>query len=195
MKTLMNSMTLLTLGLGLTACASGSYQMTSEPAGASVFYFDPSTQKRMLVGVTPLTYKKSTIPSDKPFLMSVEMEGYETQETPVAPNDGSKTFMHFKMKPNPKGLKKSDLEINQIVNALFKSQMLIYQKKYQAAVLELDSLLKDRPNLVQALVMKGTAFYMLQDLNSAVEVWKKALALDRNNEQLLKFLEEKNIKL
>lgn len=179
----------------LVGCASGSYQMTSEPAGASVFYFDPGTQKRMLIGVTPLTYKKSSVPTDKPFLLSVEMEGYENVETPVAPNDGSKTFMHFRLKPAPKGLKKSDLEVNQIVNGLFKSQMLIYQKKYQAAVMELDGLLKDRPNLVQALVMKGTAFYLMQDMNSAVDVWRKALDLDRNNEQLLKFLEEKNIKL
>ncbi len=189
-------MILATLVLALLqSCAMSSYNITSDPPAASVYYFDPSTQKRFLMGTTPLTYKKSSIPSDKPFLVSVEKEGYQAVETPVAPNDGTQTFLAFKLKPDPTGITRGDMEINQTVKTLFKAQSLIFQKKYQSAIVELDKALKEKPNLIQALVMRGTAYYLLQDLNSAFEAWRKALSLDRDNEELNRFLEDKNIKL
>jgi len=179
----------------LSGCASSSYHFVSEPPDASVYYFDPATQKRFLMGTTPLTYKKSSVPKDKPFLVTVEKEGYAPVETPVAPTDGTQTFLNFKLKPDANGLKRSDLELNQTIKNLFVAQKLIFAKRYQASVVELDKLLKERPNLVQALIMKGTAYYLLQDMNSAIASWKKALELDRDNEELNSFLQEKNIRI
>jgi len=170
------------LALFQIGCASSTYHFTSDPDGANVYYFDPVTSKRMLLGVTPLGYQKSSIPDKKSFVISVEKEGYSPEETPVAPNDGTKTFLHFKLKPDKNGLKKSDFEINGVIKSLFRAQEQIYSKKYQAAIVELDKILVDRPNLVQALIFKGTAYYLLQDLNSAIESWKKVLSIEPNNE-------------
>lgn len=186
---------ILVLFPGLVGCASGSFYFTSDPPGANVYYYDPLTQKRFLMGATPLTYSKSSVPADKPFMVSVELEGYSPTEVPVAPTNGTKTFLNFTMKKDENGLRKNDIELNQVIGRLFKAQSLLFEKRYQAAIVELDQILKDRPNLVQALVMRGTAYYMLQDMNSATDSWKKALALENNLPDLRKFLEEKSIRL
>lgn len=186
---------LAVLSLMSVGCTTTAFHFTSDPPGANVYYFDPVTQKRFLMGSTPLTYSKSSIPNDKPFLVSVEMEGYQSVEVPVAPTNGTKTFINFTLKRDETGLKRTDLEINAVVNRLFKAQMLIFNKRYQSAIIELEQILKERPNLVQAYIMRGTAYYMLQEMNSALESWRKAMALDSNNEELKRFLEENNISL
>ncbi len=179
----------------LIACASSSYHITSIPDGASIYYNDPATNKRFLMGLTPISYSKSSLPNDRPFLVSVEKDGYLNQELPIAPTDGSRTLINVKLKPDPDGSKKDSAIVNHTVQSLFKAQSLIYHQRFQAAIVELNVLLEEHPNLIQALVMRGTAFYLLNDMASAISDWKKVMAIDRNNEELQNFLIEKNIRL
>lgn len=185
---------LLILTLVNFGCASSSYYITSNPSGANVYYFDPGTQKKFLLGATPIEYSKSSIPTDGPFMMSFEKEGFHSQEVPVTNSDEAKTVVNVKMKPDPEGVK-DDAVLNGILTRLFKAQGLIFKKQYQAAIIDIDKVIEERPGISQAYVMKGTAYYMLKEMPSAIEAWKKALKMEPNNDELKQFLVEKNIDL
>jgi tetratricopeptide (TPR) repeat protein len=176
-------------------CATSSYLVNSNPPGASVYYFDPQTQKKFLMGTTPLSYGKGSLPKESAFTMSVEKDGFLTQELPVAPTDESKTIINVTLKNDPTGSGKSNREINTVVTGLFRAQQMIYKRQYQAAIIELDQILKEKPDVVQAHVMRGTTFYLMNEMASAVDSWKKAYKIDPSNEELTRFLLEKNIVL
>lgn len=180
--------------LALNGCASSSYFITSNPSGANVYYVDPASQKKFLMGTTPVQYSKSSIPNDAPFMMSFEKEGYVVDQVPVANSDDSKTVINVKLKPEAMG-NKEDKELQRIVAQLFSAQNLIFRKQYQAAIIELDKVLAERPSLAHAYVMKGTAYYLLKEIPSATDSWKKAMRIDPENQALKDFLIQKNIEL
>lgn len=180
--------------LGLSGCASSSYFITSNPTGANVYYVDPASQKKFLIGTTPIQYSKSSIPNDAPFIMTFEKEGYAVDQIPVANSDDSKTVINVKLKPEDVGTRE-DKDLQKLVAQLFSAQELIYKKKYQAAIIELDKVIAERPALAQAYVMKGTAYYLLKEMPSAMDSWKKAMRIDPENQGLKEFLIQKNIEL
>lgn len=190
-KIALAAMVLLSSGFG---CAS-AYLITSNPSGAAVSYYDQETQKKVVMGSTPLQYSKSSLPKDRAILMSVELEGYLPAEFPMASTDESRTQVNISLKPDTKGLSKFSRELNVLTQKLFKAQSLIYEKKYHAAILLLDEVLKERSELVVAQVMKGTAFFLLNELPSAVSAWKIALKIEPENPELNRFLSERNIKI
>ncbi|MEQ1878393.1 MAG: hypothetical protein ABL958_17250 [Bdellovibrionia bacterium] len=147
------------------------------------------------MGSTPLNYSKSALPTESAFMISLEKDGFLTQEIPVAPTDESKTMISINMRGDPAGSTNANRDLNVVATGLFRAQELIYKKQYQAAVVELDKIIKDKPEIVQAHVMKGTAYFLLNELPSATEAWKKAMKLDPGNEDLTRFLAEKNINL
>ncbi|MCB9072024.1 MAG: hypothetical protein H6623_00260 [Bdellovibrionaceae bacterium] len=179
----------------LAGCASSSYVFSTNPDGATVYYKDPNTNKKLLLGTTPLEYSKSALKDDQAFLIIFEKEGFFPESIPLAPTNEVQTTVNINMKRNPAGLEASSVAVNDVINRLFKTQKLIYQKRYRAAVLEIDKLLEEKSWVTQAHIMKGTAFYLMNELPSAIVSWKKALELDPQNEELLKFMQEKNIKM
>lgn len=178
----------------LQGCAS-TYLISTNPPGANVYFNDPTTQKRFLIGATPLSYSKGALPTDAAFMVTVEKEGFLPQDVPMAPTNESRTIVSVNLKADTTTVARNNKELNEAVNYLFRAQQLIYRKQYQAAIIELDKILKDKPDLTQAQVMKGTAYYLLNELPSAINAWKEAMKLDPNNEELSKFLADNSIAL
>lgn len=176
-----------------TGCASSSYVLSSNPAGVNVYYLDAKSQQKQLLGATPVEYKKSALPKDEAFVLKFEKDGFFPQDVPIAPTDDMRTTVSVTMKSDPALAKQPNFELNQLVLRLFKAQEMIYKKRYQAAIIEIDQLLRDKPDLVQAHVMKGTSYYLLNEMPSALQAWKKALEIDPGNKELLKFLADRNI--
>lgn len=179
-------------GLGVSGCSS-QYIITSSPAGANIYYFDSATEKRFLIGTTPLSYSKSSLPGEKPFLVIVEKDGFASQEVPIAPTDDSRSQIFVTLKVDPSKMKKDDTDLNKYISQLFKAQQYIYKRQYQSALVEIEKVLKEKPELAQALIMKGTSYYLLDELPTAIAAWKSALQIDPNNDDLHRFLAEKNI--
>lgn len=176
------------------ACAS-TYTIHSSPQGANVYYVEPVSQKTVFLGTTPFSYNKAGLPTQQAFMIQVKKEGFKTQDVPMAATDESKTLVSVRLKPEDEIMTKTSKELNELLKRFFKAQQLIYDRQFHSAIIELDQLIKERPDLVQAYVMKGTSYFLLNETKSAVAAWKVALKLDPENVDLLKFLQEKNVKI
>ncbi len=179
----------------VSGCSTGRYVFSSNPDGASIYFRDPQTNKKFLLGSSPLEYSKSSLDSKKAFLVVFEKQGYLPTSVPIAPTDEILTTVNVNMEVNPNGLSDASSTINGLVGQLFRTQKLIYQKQYKTAILELDRILEEKPWVTQAHIMKGTSYYLMNEMQSAIESWKKALTLDPKNHELTKFLADKNINL
>ena len=183
----------LWMGLTITACSSSSYLFHADPTGTSVFYIDEKTQAKQLLGVTPINFSKSSLPTESPFLLSFEKEGFITQQVPVAPSNDARTTVAVTLRMDPVAEKQPNAEMNKYINRILGVQNLIYKKRIQSAIIELDQIIRDKPDIIQAHIMRGTCYYILNEVSTAIESWKTALTLDPGNKELLNFLAQKNI--
>jgi tetratricopeptide (TPR) repeat protein len=183
---------ILILELFLAGCSS-TYQIRSMPDGALVSYTEPSTNRQLYLGTTPLTYSKSALATDRAMVLTIKKEGFLPEMIPLVPTNESNTLINVNLKPDDKSPTKATSEWNAIIARLFEAQRMIYQRQFHAALLELDKIVKDKPDLVQAHIMKGTSYYLLNEMNSAINAWKTALRLDPNNAELLQVLNQMKI--
>ena len=187
-------LTLVAAAMLVQACAS-IYTIHSSPQGANVYYVEPVSQKKVFLGTTPFSYNKAGLPTQQAFMIQVTKEGFKTQDVPMAATDESKTLVSVRLKPDDEIMTRNSKELNELLKRFFKAQQLIYDRQFHSAIIELDQLIKERPDLVQAYVMKGTSYFLLNETKSAAAAWKTALKLDPENVELLKFLQEKNVKI
>lgn len=181
--------------LFVSGCAS-TYQIHSTPEGALVSYqAATSGEQPIYLGTTPLAYSKSSLPSDKAFLLTVKKEGFLPVMVPLMPTDESNTSVVVNLKPDEHGPSSTVKEWNDAILKLFDAQSLIYRRQFHAAVLGLDKLIQNKPDLIEAYILKGTAFYLLNEVESALAAWRIALKLDPGNPEVLRFLDEMKVPL
>ncbi len=72
---------------------------------------------------------------------------------------------------------------------VYDTRQAVYQGQYSLAVRRAQDILDIEPNNVTALEMMGSAFYMMNDKEKAMAVWKKVLELDPNNKEVRQFME------
>lgn len=72
---------------------------------------------------------------------------------------------------------------------VFDARQSVYDGKYDAAVRRAQDVLDLEPNNVTALEIMGSAFYLMEQKDKAVAVWRKVLELDPNNRAVKEFLE------
>lgn len=64
----------------------------------------------------------------------------------------------------------------------------ISNKDFQEALEELQKLIKENDGFVSLYQLLGLTYLALNDEKNAIKVWKQGLKLDKNNEELLKYL-------
>jgi tetratricopeptide (TPR) repeat protein len=64
----------------------------------------------------------------------------------------------------------------------------IYDGRYLSAISECTEVLDIEPKNVLAMTRLGSAYYAMNEMNKAKQVWTRALQLDPNNDVLRKFL-------
>ncbi|MEK7858011.1 MAG: PorV/PorQ family protein [Elusimicrobiota bacterium] len=72
---------------------------------------------------------------------------------------------------------------------IYDARQSVYDGKYDAAVRRSQDVLDLEPNNVTALEIMGSAFYMMEQKDKALAVWKKVLELDPNNKAVKEFLD------
>lgn len=80
--------------------------------------------------------------------------------------------------------------IDLISQKLQQALELIYDGKYVSAISTCRDILELEPRNVMALMRMGSAYWAIGHTGKAREVWRRALRLDPDNEQLLKFLKK-----
>lgn len=72
---------------------------------------------------------------------------------------------------------------------VFDARQSIYDGHYDAAVRRAQDVLDLEPNNVTALEIMGSAFFLMEQKDKAVAVWRKVLELDPNNRSVREFLQ------
>lgn len=72
---------------------------------------------------------------------------------------------------------------------VYDSRQAIYEGKYDAALRRAQDVLDLEPNNVVALKIMGSAFYMMEQKDKALAVWKRVLELDPNDREVKEFVD------
>jgi len=164
------------LAVNLVSCST-TYQFVTRPEGASVFHHEDGS--KALLGTTPLSFKKSGLPSDVPFSVVFEKQGYEPLNLMITPTDNSHTTVTATMKPGARdGNDPESIRIRRILKHVFKVQEHVATKRYTDALILIRELEKEEPNLAETYVIKGSVYLMLNDNSQAKIAWERALTLD-----------------
>lgn len=72
---------------------------------------------------------------------------------------------------------------------IYDARQSVYDGKYDAAVRRSQDVLDLEPNNVTALEIMGSAFFLMEQKDKALAVWKKALEIDPNNRAIKDFVQ------
>ena len=78
--------------------------------------------------------------------------------------------------------------LNESILALINVDMYIYEKKYNKAISECKIAINNFPDLYLAYEKLGSAYYLNNNYDDALNSWETALAMEPNNTKLIKFL-------
>lgn len=160
----------------LAGCAT-TYEFASAPEGATVY--QSVNGRKALLGVTPFTFKKSSLPEDRPFSLTFERAGYESLEVLISPTGEAKTKVAATLRPGKADAKDPTvIRMREVVATIFKIQELTYQKRTVDALALLQDLERREPGIAEVFVLKGSIYASLNDPEQARTAWKQALALD-----------------
>ena len=72
---------------------------------------------------------------------------------------------------------------------IFDARQSIYDGKYDAAVRRAQDVLDLEPNNVTALEIMGSAFFLMEQKDKAIAIWRRVLEIDPNNASVREFLQ------
>ncbi|MDD5656491.1 MAG: PorV/PorQ family protein [Elusimicrobia bacterium] len=72
---------------------------------------------------------------------------------------------------------------------VYDARQSVYDGKYDAAVRRAQDVLDLEPNNVTALEIMGSAFFLMEQKEKALAVWKRALEIDPNNRAIREFMQ------
>ena len=110
--------------------------------------------------------------STAPVAIAVDVRGPDIIASPPAPAGAPP----LPIAPAPKAAKAPDLKAAQVHNQ--HGRELLYQGKYQEAVVELSAALLEKPDFTRALNARGFAYQLLRDWPHALEDLDAAIRLD-----------------
>lgn len=172
------------LSFALTGCFSDSvYKFQSQPSDASIYYLNGS--EKNLVGQTPIDYTKTSLPSDAPFTILFEKQGYESKEISVTPTDNSQTIISANLKVSKDNMgDATSKRMREILRNVFQIQELTALAKYVDALALINKISEQEPNIAELFVLKGSIYYLLNDQTQAKLAWLEALKVDSSLDSL-----------
>jgi tetratricopeptide (TPR) repeat protein len=169
--------------LALLGACTTTYRFSSTPDGAAVYHKTPTD--RVLLGQTPIDYAKTALPSDAPFVIEFDHDGYEPKDIAVTPTDNSLTTVAVQLKPlEPGGRDTGLIRVRRVLGDVFKIQELIYGKHYVEALSMLKDLEAAEGKLAEVFVLRGSVYALLGDQEQTRREWQRALTLDPTLEEL-----------
>lgn len=178
----------------ITGCSTGIMMVDSTPPDSEIFVRSRSSENFQLIGKTP--YKLSTgelkdkFNVEGAFALQTRHEGYEPQMvfvSEVPPNAEMNLFLNLKtldQKALSEGSGNPEV-LNKTLDQLFESQRLVKVGRYDDALIRLDQLAKENPNIAAIYEMQGGVFYIQKNYTKALDSYQKALRLNPENLELV----------
>ena len=159
-------------------CISSSvYKFQSQPSDAAVYYVHG--KDKTLLGQTPIDFTKTLLPSDAPFTIYFEKQGFEVKEIAVTPTDNSQTTISALLKQATEPLSDPvNKKVRRILQKIFEIQELTARHRYVDALAELKKIGEQEPAISEINILRGSIYLILHDPVRAKIEWEKALASD-----------------
>lgn len=172
------------------ACSSMEIKVKSEPNEAKVFLKEGNKLKQ--IGVTPLKFDPQTVSNSETLNLSIQKEGYESQEILIekrALSSKADVFAHLPKLENmdlAQGVSTNNFKAQRGI-ASIQSQLI--QKEYIQAEEAARNFLTENPYSAVGWNLLGNA-YLLQNRNSqALDSYKNALKYDPDNQDTLRVIQ------
>lgn len=183
------------LGLFFSGCAH-TFKVQSEPIEAEVYFVNPKSAEKKLVGKTPIEMPMSEIRekvgeemvSGEFFTVSVEKAGHVTQafQLPAAQFGTLVTELNV---PLVQGTTpKEERFAKSVLDRIFLAQKFALSQQYERALIELDKVLTDFPGFARALSMKASIYFAQKNFSESLKFYEQALASDPQMEDAVKMV-------
>jgi tetratricopeptide (TPR) repeat protein len=172
------------------------FKVQSEPIEADVYFLNPKSQEKKLVGKTPLELPMSEIRekvgdemvSGEFLTVLVEKAGHVTQ-TFLLPAAQFGTLVTELNVPLAQGTTpKEERFAKSVLDRLFLAQKFALSQQYERALIELDKILTDFPGFARALSMKASIYFAQKNFTESLKFYEQALAADPQMEDAVKMV-------
>ncbi len=181
---------------GIANGCAHKFKVQSEPIEADVFFVNPKSQEKKLVGKTPLELPMSEVRekvgdemvSGEFFTVSVEKAGHVTQ-TFLLPAAQFGTLVTELSVPLVQGTTpKEERFAKSVLDRLFLAQKFALSQQYERALIELDKILSDFPGFARALSMKASIYFAQKNFSESLKFYEQALLSDPQMEDAVKMV-------
>ena len=156
--------------------------LKSRPEGAEIFI--QASGKPVKIGVTPfegdLTEIIKTYVQASSFMFELKKEGHLPYRVLLAKTSQVDLELSANLELDPKveNVRAHDA----LMNKLFSIQKLVRGRSFTEAIEELSALEKKHENLSIIPEMKATAYYMNKDIENALSYYRRAFAVNPDNQ-------------
>lgn len=186
----------ITFICSITIGCAHTFSVKSEPIEADVFFVNPKTAEKKLVGKTPLEMPMSEVRekvgeemvSGEFFTVSVEKAGHVTQSF-LLPAAQFGTLVTELNVPLVQGTTpKEERFAKSVLDRLFLAQKFALTQQYERALIELDKILTDFPGFARALSMKASIYFAQKNFSESIKFYEQALVSDPQMEDAVKMV-------
>lgn len=187
---------LLIVVCGLLVGCAHKFKVQSEPIEADVYFVNPKSSEKKLVGKTPLEMPMSEIRekigdemvSGEFFTVSVEKAGHVTQSF-LLPAAQFGTLVTELNVPLVQGTTpKEERFAKSVLDRLFLAQKFALSQQYERSLIELDKILTDFPGFARALSMKASIYFAQKNYSESLKFYEQALVSDPQMEDAVKMV-------
>jgi tetratricopeptide (TPR) repeat protein len=178
----------------VSACATPTFSVKSDPLQADVFFQVPGTNEKKPIGKTPLTMPMAEfrqligadVSSGQYFPITVEKQGYvtETFQIPASRFGTFVTELDVKMKESKLAQEEKTAKVT--IDRLFLAQRFALTNQFERAQAELDKILADFPTLARALSMRASIFYAQKNYTESLKWYEEAIKADPQMDDAIK---------
>lgn len=190
MRNAVRYITLFSLVLG--GCATGSYQITSSPADATIDAVYANGTRRTL-GKTPMTSPATVVnPGKTPFTIEISKSDFEKQSVYVPDGGGKEISINANLVPAVASAdgRRNDERVEQIAGSVAEIQKDIQAKNYDLALSKISHMISENPNVSTFHSLAGNVHYLEKRTEKALASYKRALDLNPKNAGLTRIVEK-----
>ena len=189
----------LILWIGMVLLVSGCSHLLvvkSEPAEADVYFVNPKTGDKKVVGKTPLNMPMSEVTSTvgpelaagEFFTIGVEKNGYITQTLTLPAGQFGTLVTDLDVVLKQGATPKEERLAKSVIDRLFLAQKFALSQQYERAQIELDKILADFPGFARALTMRASIYFAQRNFTEALKFYEEALKSDPQLEDAVKMV-------
>lgn len=169
-----------------TGCST-QLKVTTLPEKATVYILKPESGEKKKIGETPIDLKDKELKEmfgsfGKPgefVSVIVEKPEFQTQNLwlPLGASGVIASEINLQLKKDDK--KSEEIKTaKQILDKMFLAQNFARTKQFERALIEIDKILQNIPELARALTMKASIYYAMGDFKESLNWYEKAINVE-----------------